>query len=142
MTTLQVTLSQAAIDVLAERQRQIKAEGYSVDHDLRYHRGELARAGAVYALSFVLGCVQPWLQDSVRTTIGWLWPWDKEWLKPDRGRRDLVKSCALLLAQIDHEDRLSAELRGNRNIDAITECHAASAHAAEFPREPDWDPQS
>lgn len=126
--------------VLAERRRQIEAEGYSVAHDLRYHRGELARAGAVYALSFVLGCVQPWLQDGIRTTIGWLWPWDKEWRKPDRGRRDLVKSCALLLAQIDHEDRISAELR-NVSFAAIDD-HGASSHASEFPREPDWDPQS
>ena len=42
--------TQAASDVLAERARQIAAEGWTPEHDDEHDGGELARAGAAYAL--------------------------------------------------------------------------------------------
>lgn len=134
-------MSQAAIDVLAERRRQIEAEGFGADIDRKYDRGELTRAAATYALSFLSARVWDGLRSSMRNVIVWLWPWDGEWFKPNRGRRDLVKAAALLLAEIEREDRLFAELRGKHGTVVIDD-HRISTHAAEFPREPDWDPQS
>ncbi|WP_193752907.1 hypothetical protein [Aureimonas ureilytica] len=44
-------LNAAARDVHAKRRRQIEAQGYMALHDDMHRRGELARAGAAYALS-------------------------------------------------------------------------------------------
>ncbi|PCB37801.1 hypothetical protein CJT89_33510, partial [Pseudomonas aeruginosa] len=33
------------------------------------------------------------------------WPWDEQWWKPSTARRDLVKACALALAEIERLDR-------------------------------------
>ena len=44
-----LSLNRAARDVIAERQRQISAEGYSLYRDDLYVNGELAEAGATYA---------------------------------------------------------------------------------------------
>jgi hypothetical protein len=45
----EVTLSAAATDVLAERKRQVEAEGWTIEHDDRHPDGELAVAAACYA---------------------------------------------------------------------------------------------
>lgn len=141
MTTHHVALSQAAIDVLAERRRQIEAEGFGAEIDRKYDRGELTRAAATYAVSFLSARVWDGLRGSMRNVIVWLWPWDGEWFKPTRGRRDLVKAAALLLAEIEREDRLFAELRAGQPNTVVIDDHHISTHVAEFPREPDWDPQ-
>ena len=39
----------AILDVIAERQRQISAEGWSLDHDDSPRNGDLAAAAACYA---------------------------------------------------------------------------------------------
>ena len=44
-----INLNRAARDVIAERQRQVSAEGYSLHRDDLYVKGELAEAGATYA---------------------------------------------------------------------------------------------
>ncbi|HHG5326055.1 TPA: hypothetical protein ACPWPG_001447 [Pseudomonas aeruginosa] len=33
------------------------------------------------------------------------WPWDEQWWKPSTARRDMVKACALALAEIERLDR-------------------------------------
>lgn len=90
-------------DVLAERQRQIETEGWTPDRDDAHQSGELADAAALYA------------SIKVRHVSGMaVWPWEPEWFKPTSGavpgsrRRDIVKACALLLAEIERLDRLSA----------------------------------
>lgn len=94
-------LSQAALDVLAERQRQISAEGWTREHDDGHSFGDLAAAGAAYLFSAATAdrflAVDP---------LGF-WPWEKEWFKPSPGdpRRDLVKGLALGLAQLESLDR-------------------------------------
>lgn len=91
------TLTAAATDVLAERQRQITAEGWTPGHDDEYEHGELADAAGCYALSSELfDCAG----EPPRP-----WPWPDEWWKPTNRRRDLVKAGALILAEIERIDR-------------------------------------
>lgn len=91
----------AARDVLAERQRQISAEGWTPEHDDEHDVGELSQAAAFYAmygLSFERGRV--------------VWPWDESWLKPGSRRRNLVKAGALILAEIERLDRAAVSQGG------------------------------
>ena len=101
----------AALSVLAERDRQIHQEGWTPDHDDGLHgRGELAAAAACYAMNAaaILGTPPPRLG-----TIGALWPWAPSWFKCTTPRRDMVKASALLLAAIELEDRRE-EVRRSR----------------------------
>ncbi|HCJ2830379.1 TPA: hypothetical protein NQ617_005004 [Klebsiella pneumoniae] len=87
----------AAADVLAERKRQVTAEGWTPGHDDEYEHGELADAAGCYALSSELfDCAG----EPPRP-----WPWPDEWWKPTNRRRDLVKAGALILAEIERLDR-------------------------------------
>lgn len=91
-------LTQAAIDVLAERQRQIEAEGWTLERDDEQMDGELALASSCYAQA---GCGHARLGRAPS-----MWPWDISWWKPSQEkRRNLVKSAALLLAEIERLDR-------------------------------------
>lgn len=90
-------LTQAARDVLAERQRQISVEGWTAEHDDQHIDGEIAAAAATYAMS-AANCIVE--QPFYRT-----WPWRNSWWKPSTTRRDLVKAGALILAEIERLDR-------------------------------------
>lgn len=91
-----VRLNRAARDVIAERQRQVSAEGYSLQRDDLYVKGELAEAGATYAS----------LAGRPRS-LSTAWPWGARTFKPSADRRrDMVKAAALLLAEIEHLDRV------------------------------------
>ncbi|SXD15116.1 hypothetical protein [Klebsiella quasipneumoniae] len=93
------TVTAAAADVLAERKRQVSAEGWTPGHDDEYEHGELADAAGCYALSSELfDCAG----EPPRP-----WPWPEEWWKPTNRRRDLVKAGALILAEIERLDRAS-----------------------------------
>lgn len=107
-----VLLSDAARAVLAERQRQIDAEGWTQEHDDEHSNGSLARAAACYALH--AGSCQKWSGERYRAaaphggnpeTEDGLWPWDREYWKPKSPRQDLVRSGALILAEIERLDR-------------------------------------
>lgn len=106
----------AARDVLAERQRQITAEGWTPEHDDDHDEGEMAYAAAGYAaaVSDHLQAVknefdapgEPTIADEV--TQPPLNPWPHGWeFKPAQARRMLVKAGALILAEIERLDRLS-----------------------------------
>jgi hypothetical protein len=89
------TLSQAALDVLAERRRQVEAEGWTPEHDDEHTDCSLARAAACYATGSMNG-----------------WPWEKEAFKDtgdgqysENHRRMLVKAGALIVAEIERLDR-------------------------------------
>ena len=88
-------MTAAARDVLAERARHITAEGWSLEHDDRHEDGSMANAAAVYALSSV----------GLRGYAEKLWPWEWNWWKPKDRRTDLVRSGALILAEIERLDR-------------------------------------
>jgi len=91
-----IQLNSAARAVVAERQRQVSLEGYSLYRDDLYVKGEMADAAAAYAT-----CAG---RPRSMTT---LWPWGQETFKPSADRRrDMVKGAALLLAEIERLDRL------------------------------------
>lgn len=95
--TVTATATAAAADVLAERKRQVTADGWTPGHDDEYEHGELADAAGCYALSSELfDCAG----EPPRP-----WPWPDEWWKPTNRRRDLVKAGALILAEIELLDR-------------------------------------
>ncbi|WP_316391882.1 ead/Ea22-like family protein [Citrobacter farmeri] len=98
------TLSQAANDVLAERSRQVTAEGWTPEHDDEHCNGELAMAAVCYINE----------TGTVNRNGGkpWGWPWDASWWKPNTRRRNLVKATALLLAEIERIDRAAGIGKG------------------------------
>lgn len=79
----------------AERERQIKAEGYSLSHDAKYQKGELTLAAIAYERGAIeeieTGSVLKWAPD--------FWSWGPSWWKPAGGPiRMLMKAGALYLA--------------------------------------------
>lgn len=108
-------LSKAAQDVLAERQRQVSAEGWTPEHDDEHGNGELAFAAACYAhqasaRSWVLSDLPDGAERYAQDDPPNDWPdsWDTSWWKPKNPRRDLVRAAALLLAEIERIDRASS----------------------------------
>lgn len=104
----------AWVDVIAERQRQVSAEGWTPAHDDEHDEGELSYAAAGYAVSAsdaiqAVKCEfdgpgQPTIDDPVSICHGTPWPagWEFRAAPP---RRMLVKAAALLLAEIERIDR-------------------------------------
>lgn len=88
--------TEAVRDVLAERARQISAEGWTPEHDDTHANGEMAAAAACYAFAAAR---------SPHEINNRVWPWSWDWWKPTDPRRNCVKACALLLAQIEQLDR-------------------------------------
>jgi hypothetical protein len=103
--------TQAAEDVLAERRRQVEAEGWTPQHDDSHSAGDMARAAACYA--YPRRCRDP----RIKTPADW--PWPGVWWKPNDRRRNLVKAGALILAEIERLDR--AALRNNR-MESVHDC--------------------
>lgn len=95
-----MTQTDAARDVLAERERQKAVEGWTQEHDDAHEDGDLARAAACYALSAAR-------YDTIHRSN--IWPWSREWWKPSSPRRDLVKAAALILAEIERIDCAKGE---------------------------------
>lgn len=84
-------------EIAAERQRQIDAEGWTPEHDDGHVAGQLATAGACYALGDN--------SDLTPELFQALWPWSPKWWKPKDRRRDLIRAAALLVAEIERLDR-------------------------------------
>jgi hypothetical protein len=94
-----------------ERSRQVTQERWTPEHDDEHTLGELAMAGACYAslgaaisrahLDFKPSEIYPPKLDNLE------WPWDAKWWKPsDDPIRNLIKSGALIAAEIDRLQRL------------------------------------
>jgi hypothetical protein len=98
-------------EIIAERRRQVDTEGWTEEHDDKHDGGELARAGACYALQAATGEAYA----NTETQIGFYraaganneWPWDTRHWKPKNPRRDLIVAAALLIAEIERLDRQS-----------------------------------
>ncbi|HEP9311155.1 TPA: hypothetical protein VDV40_000174 [Pseudomonas aeruginosa] len=99
---------QAWLDVQTERRRQINVEGWTPEHDDAHSHGEMARAAACYALA---GSSAP-KDGTAALLVSLAWPWDEQWWKPSTARRDMVKACALGLAEIERLDRAAATQGG------------------------------
>jgi len=93
-------------DIHAERRRQIEVEGWTPQHDDQHDFGDLAAAGACYALN--AGTRLTHMLPRTPLNIPVAWPWDKSWWKPSDKRRDLVKAGALIVAEIERLDRVAA----------------------------------
>ena len=96
-------VTDAERDVIAERQRQRNVEGWTPEHDDEHDTGALAMAASCYAT------VAAW-SDHSRMNEGIMgtppfWPFEWQWWKPTDRRRDAVKACALLIAEIERLDR-------------------------------------
>lgn len=87
--------------VIAERYRQIEQEGWSIEHDDGYEPGELAVAGASYAIVAYQHIDYP----GEKVSCPNCWPWSRDWWKPTGFRRDLVKAAALISAEGEKFDR-------------------------------------
>ncbi|HBO5047556.1 hypothetical protein [Pseudomonas aeruginosa] len=96
-------MPQAWLDVQAERRRQIEAEGWTPEHDDEHADGQMAQAAGCYALH-AGGIGTDW-PDGLQNGAALFWPWYKDSWKPTTPRRDLVKACALALAEIERLDR-------------------------------------
>jgi hypothetical protein len=82
-------------EIIAERERQKSAEGWTPEHDDEHSDGSLAMAAACYA-----GDRRKWNKAAPVN-----WPWGDDWWKPKNPRRDLVRAAALIVAEIERLDR-------------------------------------
>lgn len=102
--------------VVAERIRQVEVEGWDAAHDDAHTPGELAIAGAAYARQAHLhlgeDSVTRLYVEKPRMYVPNWWPWDVGWWKPKEFRRDLVRACALIVAEGDTFDRHRKPGRG------------------------------
>lgn len=110
---MRMRLPASILAIAAERQRQISVEGWTPEHDDDHAPGEMARAGACYALVDQIA-----LQPDPRKTgavieVGsrWFWPWANEWWKPQDNRRNLIRAGALIAAELDKMDRARKQRR-------------------------------
>lgn len=101
----QEAITLAARDVLAERQRQISAEGWAPEHDDKNTAEQLALAAVCYALP---------QGDYTIPEPPEFWPWDVAWWKPGDRRRELIKAGALVLAEIERLDRAARQGKGGK----------------------------
>lgn len=98
----------AVADVLNERARQVEVEGWTAEHDDKHSDGSLALAAACYASNAATWANKgtPKLREKYPLlSLSFRWPWAREWWKPKSQRQDLVRSAALILAEIERLDR-------------------------------------
>ncbi|MCY1221468.1 hypothetical protein D9M72_335260 [compost metagenome] len=103
-----VALTDAARDVLAERQRQISTEGWTPEHDDKNTAEQLALAAVCYALP---------QGDYTIPEPPEFWPWEVAWWKPGDRRRELIKAGALILAEIERLDRAAIAAQQGKGVD-------------------------
>jgi len=119
-------LTQAAHDLLAERQRQVTAEGWSPRHDDAHTEGSLAMAASCYALNAATWAAHgSWVPRGggnyrALSPVSQRWPWRESWWKPSSQRRDLVKAGALILAEIERLDRARDRDPGGANPEGMS----------------------
>jgi len=96
-------MSNAIQEIEAERQRQIEAEGWTLEHDNEHVGGSMAAAAGCYALF-----TDAYPNDGQPPKD---WPWEPKWWKPREYRRDLIRAGALIIAEIERLDRASQEAK-------------------------------
>lgn len=96
-------ITQAITQIAAERDRQIRQEGWTPEHDLEHStpRG-LVQAALEYTHHATLGlsAYRPAaLYKATPAPTGW--PFHPHWWKPTNPERDLIKAAALIAAAVD-----------------------------------------
>ncbi|KKK84218.1 hypothetical protein LCGC14_2785580 [marine sediment metagenome] len=93
--------------VINERKRQVEKEGWSAEHDDAHDWGQLAKAGAAYAIHHTNATVEDsdWKPNQT-------FPWP-EWDKRDKHelKRRLVIAAALIWAEYDRIVRQEEEVK-------------------------------
>ena len=97
------TKMNGAESIAAERERQRREEGHHDEDDDQHTTGELALAGAVYAMPHAHRRMVP---APGASAVPELWPAGWAWKPSTRRRHDLVRAGALIAAEIDRLDRL------------------------------------
>jgi len=88
--------------IRAERERQIKVEGFSAFHDSQHNISDLARAAICYAINAIKNQSADHIaRIQCDRAIKIFWPWRVDDYKPTAPIRDLVKAGALIAAEID-----------------------------------------
>jgi hypothetical protein len=101
-------LESGVVLIAEERDRQKRVEGWTLEHDDKHLRKEMALA----ADSYLATHTHPPPGSKARTQYGpcWDWPWDLKWWKPSADPvRNLVKAGALIAAEIDRIQRKRAK---------------------------------
>lgn len=113
------------IELIAEeRDRQIKVEGWTAEHDDRHGPRNLARAAMGYAQHYV---GRAWVYCNELELPGVVdgpkeyreepapnsWPWEEQWWKPKDPLRDLIRAGALIAAEIDRLQRAQQKAKLN-----------------------------
>lgn len=93
--------SRAAVDVLAERHRQVAVRGFDAAHDDAQGFRPLAEAAISYAM-----CGARRTYARAASPPMW-WPWSADLWEPKDPRADLVRFVALGLAALEAFDRLT-----------------------------------
>ena len=87
-------------DLRAERDRQVNKEGWDDKHDDEHDGGEMAVAGALYAI-----CDADVDPEAFSSLLQALWPWDHTWWKPKDVEHNLVRAGALIAAELERVRR-------------------------------------
>lgn len=110
-TTIHVRVAgtlQAAHDVLAERRRQVDAEGWSTEHDDSHVNDEIAALACFYAMP--PGAREwPATETGYGSTLGEAIVPNGWTPKVGDRRQELVKAGALILAEIERLDRAESK---------------------------------
>ena len=100
--------------ISAERERQIEALGYTVEHDLTHDHSDLVFAAVCYAAPVTVYLLRnneehPHPGGGRHGSVEWAEPWPREWDRKPREYptpvedriRELTKAGALIAAEID-----------------------------------------
>jgi len=86
--------------IIAERDRQVKVEGWTPEHDDEHADGEMLRAAVIYMHH---GTDRAAPVDSIGIPFSWPWSW--QWWKPKDRARNLERAGALCLAERERLER-------------------------------------
>ena len=90
--------------IVRERERQKSQERWTPEHDDEHDRGQMAVAGAWYAIHHTDATME--YPDNDPEESGW--PWGAQWCKPKDDIRNLARAGALIAAEIDRIKRRDA----------------------------------
>lgn len=97
------TLTQGALDVAWERNRQISQKGYNAERDQQNIHLELVSAALCFADVYMDQANGTPIPDDEPAPVEWPWDGDAGW-KVLPKRENLVRAAALLIAEIDRLD--------------------------------------
>lgn len=91
-------------EILSERERQVKGEGWSTEDDDSFAGGRLAGAAACYSINAAWRLSPETGGEQLEGVPVW-WPMESSSWKPKTPRKDLVRAAALIVAEIERIDR-------------------------------------